>query len=332
MNVGASCTGSASPYKCAPQGLDPIDAGYNAADPAELVPDFGVSDVAPFMFKDPLNVEAGAVQLNLTEAGYLSQFPVQSVGMGIVATSEIPDTANLSQAEYGAMLTGNIYDWSQVKLSPAGLGADTTIHPVVVCRRVPGSGTQASYNWFFNNFPCTSLSQISGTSGATSPARMTDSAGYGAFGGDGSSAANAIGVDVTAGYTVIENQGSGDVRKCLKAAQSGGNYTFLDENNKYHVVNFGSGHYGAIGVLSLDSQQKTADGAESLWYFRPMDGNGFFHYATQTCTSSGTVSGVCPSKQNLLQGRYAFAAESTMQYRNAASGHALSTKIGRAHV
>lgn len=328
LNVGASCTGTASPYKCAAQGLDPIDVGYNAADPSELVPDFGTSDVAPFMFKDPMNVEAGATQLSVSETNNLNQFPVQAVGMGIVATTEIPDTAYLSQAEYGAMLSGTIYDWSALKLSPAGVGVNAAnAHPVVVCRRVPGSGTQASYNWMFNNFPCTGNSATSGTTGVTTPARMTDSAGYAGYTlglGDGSSAANAIGVDVTAGYTVIENQGSGDVRKCLKAAQNGGVYSFKDENNKYHEVNFGAGHYGAIGVLSLDSQQKTADGAESAWYFRPMDGNGFFHYATQTCTSSGTVSGVCPSKQNLLQGKYAFAVESTMQYRNLVSGHALS--------
>ena len=151
---------------------------------------------------------------------------------------------------------------------------------------------------------------------------MLDSAGYGVGSvglGDGSgpTPANAIGVDPTLGYTVIENSGSGDVRACLKAAQNGGDYTFLSEQNKWHVAHFGTGGYGAIGVLSLDSQLKTADGAESAWWFRPVDGAGQFHATTQTCTTSSVLplKGVCPTVQNLYQGNIDFAAESTMQYR-----------------
>ena len=339
LKVDATCTGSAPTYTCSVQGKDPIDVGYNALDPSELVPDFGVSDVSPFMFKDPINVEAGATQLSVTEASILTPFPVQAVGMGIVATSAVPDTTYLSMAEYGAMLSGKIFDWSAVITPaanlPTGVGVDpANAHPVVVCRRVPGSGTQASYNWEFNNFPCTSNSLTSGVTGSTSPARMANSAGYQAY-GDGLTAATPFGIDVTAGYTVIENQGSGDVRKCLKAAQNGGIYSFKDENNQFYEVNFGAGHYGAIGVLSLDSQEKTSTtaadgGAESAWWFRPSDGAGFFHTAGDgSCTTTVggltvPASGVCPTKQNLLQGRYAFAVESTMQYRKPGSANPIN--------
>ncbi|GAO34727.1 hypothetical protein SCT_0107 [Sulfuricella sp. T08] len=332
---GPCTAATGSQYKCPVIGLDPAVGVTPTGN--EMVPDFGISDVAPFMFKSPMNVEAGATQLSVSEAGYLSTFPVQAVGMGVVTTAEIPDTAYISQADYAAMLSGNIKDWSKLNLAPAGATASgaTEPHPVVVCRRVPGSGTQASYNWAFNNFPCTGNSATSGVDGVTTPKRMSDSTSYGNIYlglGDGSSAADAIGVDVTAGYTVIENSGSGDVRKCLNAAQNGGVYSFKDENNLYHYVDFGAGHYGAIGVLSLDSQAKTStdlakgEGAETYWFFRPVDGAGVFHNATQTCTSGAVAAtGVCPSKQNLLKGRYAFAVESTSQYRNAASGNALDT-------
>lgn len=323
LKIDSTCTlASGTLYKCATQGLDPSQAGYIAAN--SMVPDVGTSDVPPSMFKAPYNVEFGQPQLD-SDAG-LDKLPVQTVMMGMVATSAVPDDAFLSRATYGAMLSGMVTNWSMVNRTGA---AGATVAPaagnqVVVCRRWPGSGTQSSYNWYFNNFPCTTNSLTSGVSGETVPARMTDSAGYGMGGlglADGSNAANAIGVDVTAGYTVIENSGSGDVRACLKAAQNGGVYTFLSEDNKYHRVDFGTtGGYGAIGVLSLDSQEKTADGAESAWYFRAVDGSGVFHYTTQSCSSSGTLSGVCPSHQNLLQGQIDFAGEVTMQYRNGTDG------------
>ena len=321
----ASC--SATPeadgyYTCPVVGVDP---GVGAPTGEELVPDFGVSDVAPFMFKEPYNVEFGAGQLSAAETAGLTVRAVNTLMMGVVATAAVPNSSYISTADYGAMLTGNLTDWSQIgdgAVAPAG-GTQ-----VVVCRRHQGSGTQTSYNWYFNNFPCTSASGTSGVSGDTVPARMDASAGFMAA-GSGTSADPFV-IDVTAGYTVLENSGSGDVRKCLKAAQSGTDYLFKGEDGTYYKANFSAagGAMGAVGVLSLDSQQSTSDGAGTLWTFRTLNGAGSMdkganNVADETCSSTGTLSGTCPNRENLREGRYDFAAELSMQYRTSLSGQKL---------
>lgn len=324
----ASCTlvsgtlTTTSTYQCNPKGLDPSQ-GFS---PDSIAPDFGVSDVAPFMFKGVgINLEFG----QLAPSGNpLTIIPVQTVMMGIVATRSVPDDAFLSRAVYGSMLSGIATDWSMVQRNgvAGGTVAPAAGTQVVVCRRWPGSGTQATYNSYFNNFPCTNNSLTSGVNGDIPSARLYDSVGYGVGNvglGTGNTPADAIGVSPALGYTVIENAGSGDVRACLRAAEFGGDYTFLDEKNKYHVAHFGTGGYGAIGVLSLDSQLKNSTtaldgGAELYWWFRPLDGAGQFHAAgLGSCTTSSALptKGVCPTLQNLLQGNYDLAGESTMQYR-----------------
>lgn len=326
--TGAAC--NTSGVNSAIVGQDP---GFTVTGQEEI-PDFGVSDVAPFMFKEPYNVEFGASQLAST--GNMTIKPVNTLMMGIVTTASVPDTLQISNADYHAMLTANVFDWTTIGLSSADItsGNDKKTG-VVVCRRWPGSGTQSSYNWYFNNFPCSVNSLTSGVSGNTEPFRMTNSPGYGVGSlgtGDGSSAANAIGIDVTSGYTVIENSGSGDVRKCLKAANDKTVYAFKSEDGKFLTVNFNASPVGdvtnagyrAIGVLSLDSQTSVSDGSELSWFFRPMNGKGRFYRADQTCRIGGpagalTDSGVCPNRTELRSGRYDFAAELTMQYLTSTS-------------
>lgn len=296
-----------------------IDPSQGPAVGGEMKPDAGVSDVNPFMFKEPFNVEYLATQLAPNEVSGLTVRSVNTLMMGYVTTAAVPETTILSKADYAGMLSKNIKQWSKVGATmPAGKDG------VVVCRRWPGSGTQTSYNWYFNNFPCTQNSATSGVSGDVPPGRMDDSFGFATYvNGDGSGvdAANSIGIDPSAGYTIIENSGSGDVRKCLKAAQAGTKYSFKGEDNLFYEADFsiGAGGYGAIGVLSLDSQTKTTDGAESSWFFRPAEGKGRFYKATQDCRIGGaagavTESGVCPNRSNLRDGHYDFAAELTMQY------------------
>jgi hypothetical protein len=285
--------------------------------------------------------------VDAAEAGALTVRGVNTLMMGIVATAAVPDNLFISEADYGAMLSKNITSWDKVG---KGLGAHagaagvapTGGNQVVVCRRVPGSGTQTSYNWYFSNFPCTGDSAISGVSGVVAPKRMDDSEGFGAYAlgnGDGLTAADAIGIDVTAGYTVIENSGSGDVRRCLNAAQHGLDYTFKGEDGLFYQANFSAagGALGAIGVLSLDSQQSTGaanvatagvvsdKGAETAWFFRTLNGAGKMaknanNVADETCSSTGTLSGVCPNREALREGQYDFAVELTMQYLTTLSG------------
>jgi hypothetical protein len=297
----ASCTLNTGIYRCPQVGNDLVPTSDNR------VPDFGVSDVEPNMFKGPLNVEFGATQLTPAEATVFNgtQFGASSLMMGIVATNAVPDTLPISHAEYGAMLSGLIGDWSSV-------GDGSTSGAVTVCRRVQGSGTQASYNWFFNNFPCAQDS-LHGTAASTAPARMLDSAGY--DGAHAGTAADPILIDPSAGYTVVENPSSGNVADCLKNAQAGTDHTFTGDDGKVHKVRFSlAPATKAIGVLSLDSLNK-----ENGWSFRALDGAGRINPLTDAfeCTNTDKLEcGIAPTKANHREGRYDFAVELSFQYRN----------------
>lgn len=307
------CSNTAVPagfnYKCPVVGVDP---GVGTQTGEEAVPDFGVSDVSPAMFKGPFNVEFGKSELDPSEVANLTVKGVNTLAMGLAVTNSIPDTTYFSKATYGAALSGLLTQWSQL-----GAAAPAAGDQIVVCRRVPGSGTQTSYNWFFNNFPCTTAS-IAG-SGETTPARMADSAS-GIVSGSGTSADPFV-IDPTAGFTVIENSGSGDVRNCLSKAAAGGTHTFKDEEGKSYSVNFGTGGYGAIGVLSVDSLGSTSNAANK-WSFRAIDGAGMYYDSDSgsAIVPATTGTGVHPTKANLIDGKYEFASELTMQYRNDLTG------------
>lgn len=301
----ATCVLNAGIYRCNEVGIDPGLPGYLNAANAGLPSDFGVSDVEPAMFKAPYNVEFGQDQLSGAETARLSVFPVNTLMMGIVATNSVPATTYLSISDYGSMLSGAIQDWSQID---ASLTTGNT--QAIVCRRVPGSGTQTSYNWFFQEFPCSNA-----VGGAGAPARMaTDSASVilGTITGSGTAADPFI-LNPADGYTVIENSTSGLVRDCLRRAEQGGVHEITAEDGKRWRINFGAGGYRAIGTLSLDSFA-AANPNNNGWSFRALDGAGVFNANTQTLFA-GPGSGKLPSVQNLRQGRYEFASELTMQYR-----------------
>lgn len=264
-NCVAAPGGSDHSHRCGEAGNDLTLTGR--------VPDFGVSDVEPRMFKGPLNVEFG--QSALENPGILNSKAVNGLLFGAPATASVPATIEFNRSIYSALLSGDIVDWTTLDPSLTG---NTQ---VVVCRRVQGSGTQATYNWYFNNFPCATASAYG--SGNTNPLRMADSAGY-----DGS-VPGTITVDPTMGLTVIENPSSGNVRTCLQRANAGGIHSFTSDDGRAVSVNFGTGGYRAIGTLSFDSAP-TAD-----WSFRPL-------------------SGVAGTKADMRTGKYDFWGELTMQY------------------
>lgn len=307
-----NCNGTvAGVWRCSIAGIDP---GFPNADTAQnngRVSDFGVSDVEPAMFKGPLNVEAGQDQLTADEVGRLLSTASTSLMMGVVATNALTNTT-ITRAQYANALMGNIRDWKQVDSTiPA---ADPKSH-VVVCRRVQGSGTQTSYNWYFNNFPCQT-----GAAGTVNPARMNDDS-VSLVGGSGDNINDPITFDASLGFTVVENSGSSDVRNCLRIAQQGGDHTFVGDDKKFYKIQFPGGGYRAVGVLSLDSLGNAgAGGNANGWHFRPLDGAGVYNASTQAC--NGTCTGIVPSKQNLLQGTYDFAVEVTFQRRNVAVNNA----------
>jgi hypothetical protein len=304
-------TTSVTAYRCPIVGIDQGLPGYTNPSNAGVVPDFGVSDVEPAMFKGPYNVEFGQSQLTPAEAARLNVFAVNSVMMGIVATAAVPATTYISRQDYGSMLSGAVQDWGQV--DPTITTGNTQ---VVVCRRFQGSGTQASYNWLFNNFPCQQA-----FNGAIPPARMVaDSVGL--IPGHAGTSGDPIPIDPTQGYTVVENSGSGNVRDCLVKADSHTDLTFTSDDGKVYKILFSnsSNPFRAIGVLSLDSyfaSSNTPDPTGATKYsFRMLDGAGIYDPNTQAVTV-GPGTGIAPSKANLTTGKYDFAVELAMQYRNA---------------
>ena len=148
---------------------------------------------------------------------------------------------------------------------------------------------------------------------------MTDSASY-PFPGSGTSGDPFI-IDPSAGYTVLENSSSGNVADCMAKAAAGGTHTFKDEEGKTYSVNFGTGGYGAVAVLSVDSLGKTSNAANGFSY-RAIDGAGTYYDSDggPAVVPASTGNGVHPSKDNLIEGKYEFASEITMQYRNALAG------------
>jgi len=307
----------------------------DVSDAAGLVPDIGVSDVEPAMFKG-WNLENGYSQLTTGQASNLSSSSWGVLAEGIVATKAVADSTVLSNNFIREAMAGHYLTWA---------AADGSADPIILCERIPGSGTQAAYNSYFAGFPNT---QAYGGYLNNLQKSTTDSFGYGSPAAglgtqSGNVASNAIGIDPGAGFTVFQADGSGDVRKCLQAAQLHSDVALKGLNGLYYNLKFsgtqnGQGKVGttttaykAIGVLSLDSYTKTSastvrtvDGngvaasnndATGEYTFRFLNGNGTFSVKDQQVTTTGTSTGAAPSRVNILSGAYDFVVEPTLQYR-----------------
>lgn len=228
------------------------------------VPDAGVADVAPALFKSPVNTEGETAAPSLTpaELATLTATPIYGLAFGIPVTGNVPAAGLLPDAQnpsagvrfsrsiVSAILTGNVGTWNQVDSRlPA---AD-----IVICRRTPGSGTQAVMNLWAGNYPC---------GAANAPADRDSSAAWNPVTRTFTHTAD------TGGLVVVENFSSGDVRTCLDTAVSGGSYATRDRDGKPVTVNFGGGGHRAIGVLSLDSMDRSR--ADGHWQFRSLDDAG----------------------------------------------------------
>jgi hypothetical protein len=132
---------------------------------------------------------------------------------------------------------------------------------------------------------------------------------------------------------VIENSASGDVRTCLMKAHGGGGYKFVAPNGEYYQVSFGSGGFGAIGVLSVDSHGNelaalTTGATPTVnWTFRSVYGKGELTGSASSSTQGTSGDGIHPTQANLMDGKYDFAAELTMQYVASRVGAAGSVKF-----
>lgn len=223
------------------------------------VPDVGVSDVAPFMFKFGVNTEGEtpAAELNEAELADLTATPIYGLSFGVPVTSTVPANVKFNRSLVAAIMTGNVGTWDQVDSTLSG--------DIVICRRTPGSGTQAVMNLWAGNFPCSDQANPPADRGS-------------------SYAENQVWDEVARKFTitpstpgmgglvVVENFASGDVATCLDKAVTGGTYTTADRDGLPVTVDFGTGGHKAVGVLSMDSLGKSKTAGN--WQFRSLDGAG----------------------------------------------------------
>lgn len=248
--VGAGT--AASPYTC---------QTTNGTTRAHMVPDAGISDVAPRHFVSPYNTEGeiAAPALNTQEAEEFADTtynkPIYTLAFGVPVTNNI--SPYLTRASVAGIMSGLIGDW---QVADPAMASDD----IVVCRRVQGSGTQAVDNMFFGGVSCSdNLFNEPASRDATSA---------------WNDATNTYTVTAGSGYQVIENSTSGDVRNCLATAAkaAGGSYATKDRSGAAVTVTFGpkAGGHKAIGVLSMDSIASSNGTAAEDWSFRSLDGVG----------------------------------------------------------
>lgn len=268
---GATGAGTAaSPYVCDTTAA----ADY-------MVPDAGISDVAPVLFQSPINTEGeiAAPSLTSAERALLKAYPIYSLAFGVPVTSNVP-MIDLNKSAIAAIMAGNVGTWDQVD---ATLDADD----IVVCRRVPGSGTQAVDNLYFGNYPC---------GVANEPADRDASEAWDPV------ARKYTVTPGTGGLVVIENSTSGDVRNCLDKAVTGGTYNTKDRSGNPVVVDFGAGGHKAVGVMSMDSLKDSK--STGNWQFRSLNGAGTYTWDNTANPPVATGDGVFPTLANLVDGNW----------------------------
>lgn len=229
--------------------------------------DIGVSDVEPAMFVG-INVANGDSELTITERSRLTVYSAYAVIFGVAVNDAVTAAlagsgiTSLSRDTVTSMLTSTapFTDWSAHDSMNSALAM-----PVVVCRRVDGAGTQATFNNYFAGFPCTSAPGLL--------ADRTSSVNYMPPGSPN--------FNYTANsYTVIENSTSSDVRNCLNKAQTGGTVTQSDGA----VVTLPAQSL-AIGMLSTENQRVGGD----QWDYIKMDGELPTKVLATGCASCGKL-------------------------------------------
>jgi hypothetical protein len=167
------------------------------------VPDLGMSDVEPDLFKIAANRPTGSsISFNVAPESAMKAYtggatptPVYALGFGVQANKNAPiDFAKgLSHAEYAGIMTGAVTDYNQLA---AFTGSGSV--PIVLCRRNNGSGTQAAAQAYFLNQGC-------GANSNTAAVRTTTTAPTGS--------GNA--------YAIVGNESGSNATGCINGTDQG---------------------------------------------------------------------------------------------------------------
>ncbi len=216
---------------------------YRCTTEQAQVPMFGLSDAEPALFQgvnvppdDPTYPQAG---LSSSQLGELTITPLFQTVFGVAVNRSLRDALqarqglvvgsedeaqrpSMSRIEAAAYFNGSLQDPS------SGLGWQPIVSAtdpkratrVNVCRRVAGSGTQASANAFLTGFPCNTVAGAVPLTNADSSVPNTNAV------------AN---VGTTGNLFVFEGSTTGNVTSCLAQAETAGAYAIghvSRENNE----------------------------------------------------------------------------------------------------
>lgn len=261
--------------------VDAAVANYVCTGTTDVLPDAGISDVEPALLQFSVNLPQGVSALPAAAINNLNAGPLVQALFGVVVNKkayralqeaqgiigagdpirDVPaDQATWTQADIDSIpslpsqfvrgaLTGSVIGgtpnanarrgWNIV--IPASVDANATTKTMNICRRVEGSGTQATTNAFFAGNPCGN----------------TNSSQYAPVGVNGSSGNEpAVVATVTNGTPnlVQEASGAGGVENCMLEAE---NATGGVDNTAY-----------AIGTLGREANPKRSNNDLGYRYVR----------------------------------------------------------------
>ncbi|MEY4765325.1 MAG: hypothetical protein RI907_1998 [Pseudomonadota bacterium] len=224
-----------------------------------VVPQMGASDVEPALLQEPLNLVAGTSALTATQLGTLNVKTALLQTFGVAVNASLYADLQTAQGLTGAAVPSIPTAWIQSLVNKGGLGGaaitwgtllgNTDGSTVNICRRAPGSGTQAGAQLLFSPYGETPMNHAEDDDGSF--------------------------------VTVTEGGSTGNVKTCLNNVTGAGNY--------------------ALGWVGYENKPGSSD----TWKFVKLDG-------------------VTADISNALNGRYAYAFESTINYKKTLSGTPLA--------
>jgi len=255
-----------------------IAGGIAGGDLFNKISTAGISDVEPAMFVGP-NVPPGDFAVTPDQTRKLDITSMNAVIFGVPLSENLyralqvaqgfdftkDDEINmpsLSSSQVNGLITGNIKKWDQLLVNGVPLTGIAGVTPptddlfgpnpvgplVHICRRVPGSGTQAQMNAVFANSPCAVGVQQTAVAANTNP---------------------------VFGPVVQENSGSGDVTVCLGDKLAAGKWAIgvqslekLDASFRFPKID------GVAPTLKNVAENKYRDWVETTIQWRNATNNG----------------------------------------------------------